>query len=114
MPQQRHRCAGGLKKLHLRSGSERHRHFIGFFKMPVLHRHRATLFIRLFRETAHLVAFYDTLEIRRKYSHLKPPASSWGRRSAIVVQSKFLVAFLCCLLVFEFSVGVGGFVIGLS
>ena len=31
-----HRCAGGLKKkLDLRSGSQRHRHFIGFFNVPV-------------------------------------------------------------------------------
>ena len=31
-----HRCAGGLqKKLDLRSGSQRHRHFVGFFNMPV-------------------------------------------------------------------------------
>ena len=35
-------------------------------------------------------------------------------RSAIVVLSKFLVAFLCCPLVFEVSVGIGFFVIGLS
>ena len=34
----RHRCAGGLKKkLYLRSGSQRHRHFVGFFNVPVLH-----------------------------------------------------------------------------
>ena len=32
-----HRCAGGLKKkLDLRSGSQRHRHFAGFFNVPVL------------------------------------------------------------------------------
>ena len=32
-----HRCAGGLKKkLDLRSGSKRHRHFVGFFNVPVL------------------------------------------------------------------------------
>ena len=32
-----HRCAGGLKKkLNLRSGSQRHRHFAGFFNVPVL------------------------------------------------------------------------------
>ena len=31
-----HRCAGGLKKkLNLRSGSQRHRHFAGFFNVPV-------------------------------------------------------------------------------
>ena len=48
-----HRCAGGLKKkLYLRSGSQRHRHFVGFFNVPVLHRHGTTLFIRVFRHTA--------------------------------------------------------------
>ena len=32
-----HRCAGKLKKkLDLRSGSQRHRHFVGFFNVPVL------------------------------------------------------------------------------
>ena len=32
-----HRCAGGRKKkLDLRSGSQRHRHFAGFFNVPVL------------------------------------------------------------------------------
>ena len=30
-----HRCAGGLKKLDLRSGSQRHRHFVWFFNVPV-------------------------------------------------------------------------------
>ena len=31
-----HRCASGLKKkLNLRSGSQRHRHFVGFFNVPV-------------------------------------------------------------------------------
>ena len=30
-----HRCAGGLKKLDLRSGSQHYRHFAGFFNMPV-------------------------------------------------------------------------------
>ena len=36
-----HRCAGGLKKkLYLRSGSQRHRHFVGLFNVPVLARTR--------------------------------------------------------------------------
>ena len=29
------RCAGGLKKLDLQLGSKRHRHFVGFFNVPV-------------------------------------------------------------------------------
>ena len=49
----RHRCTGGLKKkFYLRLGSQRHRHFAGFFNVPVLHRHGTTLFIRWFRHTA--------------------------------------------------------------
>ena len=35
-----------------RRGSERHRHFVGFFNVPVQVPTRATLFIRLFREIA--------------------------------------------------------------
>ena len=47
------RCTDGLKKkLYLRSGSQRHRHFAGFFNVPVLHRHGTTLFIRWFQHTA--------------------------------------------------------------
>ena len=49
----RHRYAGGLKKLYLHSGPQRHRHFAGFFNnVSVLHRHGTTLFIRWFRHTA--------------------------------------------------------------
>ena len=49
----RHRCAGGLKeKFYLRSGSQRHRHFAGFFNVPVLHQHGTTLFIRWIQHTA--------------------------------------------------------------
>ena len=75
----RHRCVDGLKKkLYLRSGYQRHRHFAGFFNVPALHRHGTNLFIRWFRHTAPLVAFYDTLGIRGTYSRLKPRASSRG------------------------------------
>ena len=76
----RHKCAGGLKKLklYLRSGSQRNRHFAGFFNVPVLHRHGTNLVIRWFRHTAPLVAFYDMLGIRRTYYRLKPPAPSQG------------------------------------
>ena len=30
-----HRCAGGLKNFDIRSGSQRHRLFVGFFNVPV-------------------------------------------------------------------------------
>ena len=58
----RHKCAGGLKKkLYLRSGSQRHRHFVGFFNVPVLHRHGTTLLYGYSEKPPHVVAFYDTL-----------------------------------------------------
>ena len=48
-----HRCAGGLKKkLDLRSGSQRHRHFVGIFNVPVQAPTRDHPFIRWFRHTA--------------------------------------------------------------
>ena len=87
----RHRCAGGLKKkLFIRSGSQRHRQFAGFFNVPVLHRHGTNHFIRWLRHTAPLVAFYDTLGIGRTYS--KPPASSRGNKDGMkkIIIIKFL------------------------
>ena len=42
-----HRCADGLKeKVDLQLGSQRHRHFVGFLKVPVQHRNRAILSVR--------------------------------------------------------------------
>ena len=38
-----HRCAGGLKKVDLRSGSQCNRHFVGFFKVPNHNWHQAIL-----------------------------------------------------------------------
>ena len=53
-----HRCAGGLKKLDLRSGSQRHRHFVGFFNVPVQARTRDQPFYTVIpRNRPHLVAF---------------------------------------------------------
>ena len=56
-----HKCAGGLKKkLDLRSGSQRHRHFVGFFNVPVLAPTRDQPFYTVIStHRAHLVAFYD-------------------------------------------------------
>ena len=75
-----HKCAGGLKKkLDLRSGSQRHRHFVGFFNVPVLHRHGTNLFIRWFRHTA---PFSRLLRSRWGYggahSRLNPPGPHGG------------------------------------
>ena len=44
----------------------------GSLTCPWKDRHGANLFIRLFRKTAQLEAFYDTLSIRRIYSRLNP------------------------------------------
>ena len=66
MLQQRHRYAGGLKKkLYLRSGSQRHRNIIGFFNVPVLHRHGPPFLYGYSEKPPHLVAFSG---IRRTYS----------------------------------------------
>ena len=47
-----HRCAGGQKKkMDLGSGSQRHRHFVGFFNVPVQTPMRGRHFIRLFGES---------------------------------------------------------------
>ena len=58
-----HRCAGGLKKnLDLRSGSQRHRHFVGFFNFPVLAPDTGPTFLYIYGDSdtpPHLVAFYD-------------------------------------------------------
>ena len=68
-----HRCEGGLKKFDLRSGSQRHIHFVGFFNVPVQAPTRGQPFYTVYSEKPpHLVAFYDTLGIRRTHSRLKP------------------------------------------
>ena len=65
---------GGLKKQYLRSGSQRHRHFVGFFNVPVQAPTRGQHLYGYSKKPPHLVAFYDTLGIRRTYYRLKP----WG------------------------------------
>ena len=61
-----HRCAGGLKKkFDLRSGSQRHRHFIGFFNMPVQASTRGQPFCSFSEKLPHLVTIYVTLGIQR-------------------------------------------------
>ena len=64
--------------MYLRSGSQRHRHFAGFFNVPVLHRHGTTLLYGDSDTPPHLVAFYDTLGIRRTYLDLNPGVLTGG------------------------------------
>ena len=55
-----HRCAGGLKnKFDLRLGSQRHRHFVWFFNVPVQPPTRGHPFYGYSEKPSHLVAFYD-------------------------------------------------------
>ena len=54
-----HRCAGGLKKLDLRSGSQRNRYFVGFFHVSVQAPTRGLFFTVIPRNRPISVAFYD-------------------------------------------------------
>ena len=54
-------CRRLKRKLYLLSGSQRHRHFVGFFNMPVLHRHWPPFLCGYSEKPPHLVDFYDTL-----------------------------------------------------
>ena len=81
-----HRCAGGMKrKLGLRSRSQRHRHFVGFFNVPVQAPTRGHPFYMVIpRNRPHLVAFYDTLGIRRTLSRLNPRVSTGDTDTGIL------------------------------
>ena len=74
-----HRCAGGLKKkLNLRLGSQRHRHFVGCLMGSSKHRHGATLFYGYSEKPPHLIAFYDTLGLRRTHSRFNSRVLTGG------------------------------------
>ena len=52
-----HRCAGGMKKkLDLRPGSQRHRHFVGLFNVPF---EAPTLIHPFYGFSEISIAFYD-------------------------------------------------------
>ena len=70
-----HRCAGGLKKkLYLRSGSQRHRHFVGFFNVPVQAPTRGHPFHTVIPWNRPINSHFTiTLGIRRTHSRLNPP-----------------------------------------
>ena len=88
-----HRCAGGLKKkLDLRSGSQRHRHFVGFFNVPVLAPTRDQPFYTGDSDTPpHLVAFYDhagDTEVHILDLTPPPPGPHGGMMIAIICKEK--------------------------
>ena len=65
------RCAGGLKKkFDLWSGSQRYRHFVGFFNVSVQAPTRGQP--RPIEKPSYLVSFYVMLGIRRVHSRLNP------------------------------------------
>ena len=68
------------RKLYLRSDSQCHRHFVGFFNMPVQAPIRDQPFIRLFREIAPFSRLLRYAEDTEDFSHLKPPASPTGAK----------------------------------
>ena len=74
-----HGSAGGMKKMDLRSGSQRHSHFVGFFNVPIKSTDTGQIFLRLFRETAKFQSPFTTrMGIRRTYSRLKPQCPHGG------------------------------------
>ena len=75
-----HRSAGGLKKkLNLRSGSQRQRHFVEFFNGPVQAPTRDQPFYMVIpTHRPNLVAFYDTLGIRKTHSRFNPRVLTGG------------------------------------
>ena len=73
-----HRCTVGLKKLDLRLGFQRYRHFVGFFNMPVQATTMGPPFLWLFWETAPFQSPFTTrMGIPRTYSHLKHPGGAY-------------------------------------
>ena len=69
------KCAGGLKKkMDLRSGSQRHRHFVGFFNVPVQAPTRYHPFYGYSEKPPHLVAFKDTQGDTEDTFSIKHPA----------------------------------------
>ena len=61
-------------------GTGRHRHFAGFCNVPVLHRHGNNLLYGDSDTPPQLVAFYDTLGIRRTHYRLNP---DWFDKSGL-------------------------------
>ena len=88
-----HRCSGGLKKkFGIQSGSQRHGHFVGFFNVPVQAPIRNQPFYTFIPRNRPLIAFYDTMGIRRTHSRLNLPGPHKGIYDKILYS--LCVAFL--------------------
>ena len=84
-----HRCAGGLKKLDLRSGSHAIYILYGFLTCF----HEATLFTVIPRNHPFQSPLTTSMGIRRTYSRLAPhsPQGNWGgERSKVITQKRHL------------------------
>ena len=97
-----HRCAGGLKKFDLWLGSQRHRHFVGFFNVPFQAptRNQHSLRIQLFRKTAPYQAPFTThMGIRRTSQGVSldesPVIYVTGHRCAGGLNKKFCLPSGC-------------------
>ena len=106
-----HRCAGGLKKkLDLRSGSQRHRHFVGFFNVPVLAPTRDHPFYTVIPTHRPIKSpFTITLGIRWTHSRLNPPGPHGGimvvtapQRLSAVVTARATISLLRSRALFGF------------
>ena len=96
-----HRCTGGPKKFDIRSGSKRHRYFVGFFYIPVygLGTDTGPTFLYGYSwKSPHWVAFYDTLRI---HPRLNPRVSTGSNQSNNVYISQiakdawYMLVFNC-------------------
>ena len=77
------------RKFELRSGSQCHRHSVGFLNVPV----QAPPWDQHSKKPHHLLAFYDTLGKRRTYSRLKIPGPKGLTGSKISTSSTNFVFF---------------------
>ena len=82
-----HRCAGGSKKkLNLRSGSQRHKHFVGFFNVPVQAPTRDPPFYSYSEKPPHFSRLLRHAWGRRTHSRLKPPGPHGGIKMTAITK----------------------------
>ena len=73
----------------LRSGSQRHRHFVWPVQAPT-RGHRFSFLYDYTEKPPHLIAFYDTLGIRRTHSR-PPPAGPYSGVPDLLFWQKYVV-----------------------
>ena len=89
-----HRCAGELKKkFDLQSGSKRHRHFAGFFNVPLQALTLVQPFYGYSEKPPHSVAFYDTHGDTEVTFSTSPTESPLGNLWSLMYISKLDYTF---------------------